>query len=524
MRHSIVKTGMILALTCTAFRVYPESGPQIWSIPIPRFTEDIKKGETSFLASMDPALLDPSHVKNLGPGGGLYLSYIFEKLKKTEEAVLMLETEITNRKAAGDESGGIFLREAAYRLLSLQAAKKSAEALERAEALAVAAVEDRRVFYLLAEGYFKLKRDKDAIRNLDRAVTQRFGILSEEEAARSEFLRAAAGARLGLPGWDRLYLGLFTSQPSSAIIGEAYEFLGREKISLSPFDADEQGFLRARYDTYKQEYHKAQTSFSKLIAKRSAPALSVQGILDAGKAIAGSGESKKGAQALKELGDSLSRSILPEAQLKASAAYRVSGNLSRRLSKYPEAKAAYTEALKGASAQDRDRIVWAMMSCDLSSSPETLVKNLPGYIPLTADPSFFSDILEDLSTALVTKRGFESFPEAFKAIEPWADGETVARYAYITLRAMEEGYIPEKNRKPLLDAVFSRHAKSSSAFYYLFLLSVREEKNPIRFYAEKESKPREESPRSGAEQLCLGFLSFGLRDEAYAAARLMRIN
>ncbi|HOV63640.1 MAG TPA: transglycosylase SLT domain-containing protein [Spirochaetia bacterium] len=527
MRYSSFIQGLILSVLLSFIgSIHPLSGyaDQIWNIPVSKFTEDIKKGDTQFLATMDPKLIDPEHVKNLGPGGGLYLSYVFEKLKRPEEAVLMLETEIANSK---EEKGGktdpdtrIFFREASYRLICIQGEKKSPEGLARAESLILPAAGDRRVSFLFADAYFKAGMYREALKHLDTSVSQRSGTLNPSEEVRAAFIRAASGARLDLSGWDRLYITLFTTAPSSGILVEAYEFLGKEKLSLSRFTADELDFMRARYDTYKQEYHKARIAFSRLIARRSPVVMSEEGLSDAGKAFAGSGEAKQGAVLLKELGNSLSTSILPDMQLKAAAAYRASGNLYRRLGQYTEARTVYGEALKRVKAEDKDRILWAMMACDLSLSPEALVKNLHQYAPMVNDPSFFSDILEELSTALVTKRSWSSFPLAFAEIKSWAADETVAAYAYITLRAMDEGYIKPgaPSARELLDAVLSRHAKSTSALYYLFLTSSRAGVDPIRFYAETETQKKSTAPQTETERLSRGFLSFGLIEEAFTAA------
>ena len=213
------------------------------------------------------------------------------------------------------------------------------------------------------------------MRNLDKASSQRKETIRKEEEARLPFLRAAAFA--GWAAW--LGQALYWSSLNSPhrLLAEAYNFLVKEGINLSAFSTDELAFMKARYDTQKQQFHRAEASFSRLISRKFPAALSVQGIQDAGRAFTGSSQSKKGADLLKALGDSLSMSILPESGKRASAAYRVSGSLMARQGRYKEAKAMYTEAFKWAENEDRDRLIWSIMSADLSVSPETLVKNLP---------------------------------------------------------------------------------------------------------------------------------------------------
>ena len=139
MRHPLLRLAIFLALCSASSRAWADSEMQIWSIPVPQIAEKMKAGDLSILESVELGTIDISQVQKLGAGGGLYLSFAFERLRKFDEAELMLEAEIAGRIASGDPGEKVFLNEAIYRLISLQSGKNNKKsagtALSRTETI-----------------------------------------------------------------------------------------------------------------------------------------------------------------------------------------------------------------------------------------------------------------------------------------------------------------------------------------------------------------------------------------------------
>lgn len=120
------------------------------------------------------------------------------------------------------------------------------------------------------------------------------------------------------------------------------------------------------------------------------------------------------------------------------------GRMERLRGQYDAAADLFTRALVFApDALQRDACIWYILNLSLKNPQEAVVPLLAAYITLWDDPSYFEDILDQLSRDLIAGGQWTILLEVFSLLRDRADGPSVSKYAYILGRAVTEGYIPE---------------------------------------------------------------------------------
>jgi soluble lytic murein transglycosylase len=121
--------------------------------------------------------------------------------------------------------------------------------------------------------------------------------------------------------------------------------------------------------------------------------------------------------------------------------YYFMGRISRQRGQYRQSREFFTQALPLApDALQSDACIWYILDTALTegiSESPALVKS---YIPRWHDDPYFSDILDRLSRYLAANRQWEAIAELLPLIREGSDRASVAKYAYITARAIMLGY------------------------------------------------------------------------------------
>ncbi|MDR3145710.1 MAG: lytic transglycosylase domain-containing protein [Treponema sp.] len=119
------------------------------------------------------------------------------------------------------------------------------------------------------------------------------------------------------------------------------------------------------------------------------------------------------------------------------------GRIERLRGQHEAAVNLFTRALPLApDALQRDACIWYILNLSLMNRQEAAAPLLAAYIPLWHDPSYFEDILDQLSRDLTAGRQWTTLLEVFSLLRGRADRPSVSKYAYILGRAAAEGYIP----------------------------------------------------------------------------------
>jgi len=126
-----------------------------------------------------------------------------------------------------------------------------------------------------------------------------------------------------------------------------------------------------------------------------------------------------------------------------------SGRAARGQKKYAEAKEFFKKAfLFAPDGKQKDASIWYILDCTFNDKPEKFNEELKRYAPLWTEKENFYDILDKFSARSVKKRDWEAILDAFPSVFQYGDRESRAKYAYITGKAKELGFLqagPDKN-------------------------------------------------------------------------------
>jgi len=117
--------------------------------------------------------------------------------------------------------------------------------------------------------------------------------------------------------------------------------------------------------------------------------------------------------------------------------------MARQLNRHDEGIRLFRRALPFAPDTDQsDACIWYILDSALGSRSENFVQSLGELMPLWHDKAYYNDILDKLVNGYVSNRRWAEIAAVFPLIRDYADGVSVAKYAYIIARAAEEGVLP----------------------------------------------------------------------------------
>ncbi|MDR0315502.1 MAG: transglycosylase SLT domain-containing protein, partial [Treponema sp.] len=158
-----------------------------------------------------------------------------------------------------------------------------------------------------------------------------------------------------------------------------------------------------------------------------------------------------------------------------------------------------------------DACIWYILDSALSRSPAAAVRQLELYAPRWHDPAYFSDVLDKLSREFAARRQWKELVTVFDLIRTTGDADSVAKYAWIIYRALEEGYLPAATASAaaapadLSAAAFlaiAYNAGSKPSYYRAQSAAVLEKP-----FLEPAAPSTGEEKKSAAMEFLLGFFS-----------------
>ncbi|GHV89839.1 hypothetical protein AGMMS50268_03420 [Spirochaetia bacterium] len=150
------------------------------------------------------------------------------------------------------------------------------------------------------------------------------------------------------------------------------------------------------------------------------------------------------------------------------------GRISRQRKQYRQSREFFTRAIPFApDSLQSDACIWYILDTALTEGIGESVVLVKSYIPRWHDDPYFSDILDRLSRYLAANRQWQAIADILHFIRNGSDRESVAKYAYITGRALMLGYIPaDTDRTEAALPCFRLAYEAGEASYYYRALSA----------------------------------------------------
>ena len=202
-----------------------------------------------------------------------------------------------------------------------------------------------------------------------------------------------------------------------------------------------------------------------------------------------------------------------------------SGRIERARDRYAKSSEYFSRALDYApDAGQSDACLWYILMNTLSGEPGAAAPLVLRTMPRWNDASYFEDVLDRLSSYLTAKRQWNTLLEIFHSLEGRHAGRSLAQYAWILGRAVQEGYLKtnrpgEGSAKDFLRIAFEA---GNGSFYYRAMAASRLGEtfvpagdNP------KTGNVTPEKTRAGEMEFILGFFEYGAASFALPFIQIM---
>ncbi|MDR0707891.1 MAG: lytic transglycosylase domain-containing protein [Treponema sp.] len=397
------------------------------------------------------------------------------------------------------------------------------------------------------------------------------GILTAAGGAKPPTLKAAAlyftgdliGARDAASGeqpWDRAFHLLSTLTLGGDVSQELFQFLldgavadvhtwtygelSKWEGSNSVFKETERWAIEGHFETARRSYGGALRAFRKVIARDHTlffknPAL----IADLGRCFQYSDARSEGVKLFTEWEDVMHERARTRKEWEETAHARYNllffaGRMERQASNWSEAEDYFIRSLVFApDAKQEDACIWYILDAALKQSPEKAIALLHIYANQWNDASYFSDVLGELCQTVAANHSWTRLLEIFSCIRSvkgaqYADGATIAQYAYIIGRIVSEGYIPAAEAAAYTGLDGSANSffrlvyeEQTASFYYRTLSASRlgkhvfaEQPEKLR-QVEKKNKTKKNGEaaagQAGLLDFLLGFFKYGASRYAF---------
>lgn len=183
----------------------------------------------------------------------------------------------------------------------------------------------------------------------------------------------------------------------------------------------------------------------------------------------------------------------------------------------------FEEAIQlSATDQDYDMALWYYLNSCLKISVEEAVTGLEKYNGTWHDADYFSDFFDALSVLCFSSGNWKSIGRVYELIKDCGESATVCKYAYLSARIIEAGYISGSAEQ--VQEMYRTCAASwcGTNVYYRLLacgkLGLEGQELDDCFFnnmASCQGLPDERKPDEEAEKLLLGYADFGLSEFIY---------
>ncbi|MBT3272170.1 MAG: transglycosylase SLT domain-containing protein [Spirochaetales bacterium] len=490
-------------------------GPQtIWDIPVDDLHRFIESGDTSFLHDLNTEESDLGEIIELGPGAAYFLAFVSMDIGREDLYPLLLEQEIENADRrwtllAGNELVRHWISLKEY----MKAERIALQMIEKAP-------DDGNVRKLYIESLYWQKRDLEVLEKLPELMTADMDTIELSELS---LFQAVSSSRVQIPGWEQLFVELFTKNPLSAIHHRGWGYIRQEKAGS--FSTDELEYFRAAAALADRKYDTAVPVFARLLRKNPEKFLTQSTLRSAYDAYRRSEIYAEGADLFEEL---LGLEGIRSDKAIEYELFRDAGILNRRAGRWTRSLPFFENALSLADNENsRDEMLWFLFDTTRDISVDAAIDMIPKVLTEMSDPEYFTDAFEEIITTLVQQREWDRILKLYTQTAGLTAPYIEARLAYICGAALREGF---------LDTAAARVAFSGpddgEAFARIFFgYSMIEDAG--RYYEIVASQALNILPVSlsivdppdiaGAEagdieQLVSSYLAYGLVERAYETA------
>lgn len=471
---------------------------EVWGLPEDELKAGLARGDYQDLAPVDFATQDPADALSISPEAPYYLSFVFDSIARPSQALRMLELAWSRSPSPWKEEAGLL---AGQRYLSQNSYDKAIAVARHLLSLSRSTDVEQRARRILVEGLYW---NKD-----DAAVLQEAARLQNPDPEVLLF-RAVSSLRLQLPSAHDLVMQLFVREKVSPLHGRVYTFLTAEPEFLQLFSAQERDLLAAK-NAFAQGDWDGGLPLLEGVLSSIEPSKVADGalVIDLGNSYGSAGRQAPGAKFMETLAARLTGQARVDAREQAGRLYRRARDFTSALSNFK------VVAAEASSAGQRERAHWYILDVLLETNQSDLISQIGSETASWRDPAYFSSLLEDKIADFVAAKSWKTLIGLWRVLDKTGPDDVRAQLSYILARAWQEGELARLPGAPPISAreLFLDSARRNPMGYYGILASSFLGELPDR--AVPGTPPEEPESRVVFDPLVMGFLPFGLTQEAY---------
>jgi len=497
-RGSIFLKIRVIAVLLVVLLFTVGCGPRkVWGYPADELALRLSTGRYAILASMDFSTQDPSQALSLSPGAPYYLSFVFDSLGMSDQALRMLELAWARCPDPWRREAGVLLGQ------RYNARKNWPQAIQVARRILSTEQPpeiEQRARRILVEALYWTQQDEEALRQAELLTTPDPEVL---------LFRGVSSLRLGVPSAHDLVLQLFLRERVSALHGRFFTFLSGAPQYAEGFTDLEKDLIAAKNDMFLGDWDAGVPLMESVLSGMEPSRMAGSALVaDLSNAYQSSGRQAAGARFLVGISSWLTGRARADALEQA-------GKIYRRLRAYPEAFATLRTAIAASVDSDqRDRERWYLVDMTIAQqSPDTLAQ-VDKELAAANNPAYFSDVLDDWVSNLLGAGKWRTLVGLWKVVQAHGPQDVQARLAYVLGRAGQEGLIKPAGALPAPVRELLRQTTILDPDGYYGLMATCFLGTAPQLVKPTVTKvPNESSPV--LDPLITGFLPFGLFSQAY---------
>ena len=471
---------------------------EVWGVPEDELRAGLARADYQALAPVDFVSQNPADALSLSPEAPYYLSFVFDSIARPSQALRMLELAWSRSPSPWKEEAGLLLGQ---RYLS-QNGNDRAIAVARRLLSSRSPDVEQRARRILVEGLYWSKDDAAVLEEAARLQSWDAEVL---------LFRAVSSLRLQLPSAHDLVMQLFIREKASPLHGRVYTFLTAAPEFLQLFSPQERDLLAAKNAFMQGDWDGGLPLMEGVLAGIE-PSRVADGalVIDLGNSYISAGRQAAGAKFMETLAGRFTGQARVDAREQAGRLYRRARDFAGALSNFR------VVAAEAPAAVQRERAQRYVLDVLLEMNPSDLVSQIGSEAASWRDPSLFSSLLEDKIADFVAERNWKTLIGLWRVLDKTGPDDIRAQLSYILGRAWQEGDLARLPGAPPISAreLFLDAARRNPMGYYGILASSFLGELPDR--AVPAAPPEAQDPAAAFDPVVMGFLPFGLTDQAYS--------
>ena len=195
------------------------------------------------------------------------------------------------------------------------------------------------------------------------------------------------------------------------------------------------------------------------------------------------------------------------------------GRMARQQECHDEGISYFQQALPFApDASQADACIWYILDTALRNNQSNFSQLLAELMPFWHDKAYYNDVLDKFASGLVLNRRWADIAALYPLVRDYADGESIAQYAYIIGRALEEGLLSMEqatdDRAALVRSYLETAYQQGNKALYYHLMSAEALQKPFIAMPQQTRPPQQKQPETPAMEFLQGFFSHNAADHA----------